>query len=300
MFHPFDADDILQVPLSRRVVQDVVVWSGSKKGNYTMKFGYYVAKKLRMEESNLRESSRQGTNGALWSRIWQANVRNKIKIFSWRACLNILPTQVNLARRRVVEKTSKIKYYAARFSAAGYKFNAETFKGGMGSVLGHLLANMESAQYNHARGCILASFKIISASIGVFERVHRGTRPVACFSSNSVYAAIAASGYGAVIRNEKGEVMAALAAKGGVVRDSEEVEVLACHKALEFAIDAGFMEIILEGFRSISINCVRHIANGVAHALARFARLIDDDIVLLEEDPPPVVDALYLDANALN
>ena len=54
------------------------------------------------------------------------------------------------------------------------------------------------------------------------------------------------------------------------------------------------------GFRSISINCVRHIANGVAHALARFARLIDDDIVLLEEDPPPVVDALYLDANALN
>ena len=54
------------------------------------------------------------------------------------------------------------------------------------------------------------------------------------------------------------------------------------------------------GFRSISINCVRHTVNGVAHALARFARLIDDDSVLLEEDPPPVVDALYLDAKALN
>ena len=50
-----------------------------------------------------------------------------------------------------------------------------------------------------------------------------------------------------MIRNEKGEVMAALAAKGGVVRDSEEVEVLACHKSLKFAIDAGLMEIILEG-----------------------------------------------------
>ena len=35
--------------------------------------------------------------------------------------------------------------------------------------------------------------------------------------------------------------------RGGVLRDSEEVEVLACRKALEFAIDAGFMEIILEG-----------------------------------------------------
>ena len=54
------------------------------------------------------------------------------------------------------------------------------------------------------------------------------------------------------------------------------------------------------GFRSILINCVRRTANGVTHVLARFARLIDDDIVWLEEDPPLVVDALYLDANALN
>ena len=156
-----------------------------------------------------------------------------------------------------------------------------------------------------------------------------------CFKLNFDGACLddgAASGYGAVIRNEKGEVMAALAAKGGAVWDNEEVEVFACRKALEFAIDAGFMEIILEGdsklvmqmvsqaqpnlsrlgliyediwclaasFRSISINCVRRTANGVAHALARFTRLIDDDIVWLEEDPPLVVDALYLDANALN
>ena len=63
----------------------------------------------------------------------------------------------------------------------------------------------------------------------------------ACFDDG------AASGYGAVIRNEKSEVMAPLAAKGGAVWDSEEVEVFACRKALEFAIDAGFMEIILEG-----------------------------------------------------
>ena len=55
------------------------------------------------------------------------------------------------------------------------------------------------------------------------------------------------SGYGAVIRNDKGEVMAAIAVKGGVVHDNEEMEVMACRKALEFAIDAGFTEIILEG-----------------------------------------------------
>ena len=31
------------------------------------------------------------------------------------------------------------------------------------------------------------------------------------------------------------------------MQDSEEVKVMACRKALEFAIDAGFTEIILEG-----------------------------------------------------
>ena len=142
----------------------------------------------------------------------------------------------------------------------------------------------------------------------------------------------AASGYGAVIRNEKGEVMAAIAVRAGAVQDNEEVEVMACRKALEFAIDAGFMEIILEGdralvmqtvsqaqpnlsrlgliyeniwwlvagFRSILTNCVRRTTNSVAHALARYARSIDNDIVWLEKDPPPVVDALYLDASSLN
>ena len=85
-------------------MQDVMVSSGSKKGNYTVKSGYYVAKQLRMEESNVGETSMRRTNGALWSRIWKANVPNKIKIFSWHACLNIFPTQENLTSRRVVEE----------------------------------------------------------------------------------------------------------------------------------------------------------------------------------------------------
>ena len=105
-----------------------------------------------------------------------------------------------------------------------------------------------------------------------------------------------------------------------------------CRKALEFAIDAGFKEVILEGdnamvtktvsqaqpnlwrlgliyediwclvagFRSISINCVRCCANSVAHALTRFTRFIDSEIVCMDEDHPSVIDALYLDSTLLN
>lgn len=41
--------------------------------------------------------------------------------------------------------------------------------------------------------------------------------------------------------------MAILSAKGDAVEDSEEVEVLELWKALEFVIDAGFLDLIVEG-----------------------------------------------------
>ena len=72
----------------------------------------------------------------------------------------------------------------------------------------------------------------------------------ACFDNG------ATSRYGAVIRNGNGEVMATLSAKGGAVRDSEEVEVMACRKTLEFAIDTGFTEVILEGDNAIVMKTV--------------------------------------------
>ena len=102
MFHQFDANAILQIPLSRQVVQDVIVWSFAKRGRYTVWSEYFVAKQLRKDELSNGESSEQGIMGSLWSRLWKATILNKIKIFSWRACLNILPTQDNLIRRRVL------------------------------------------------------------------------------------------------------------------------------------------------------------------------------------------------------
>ena len=44
--------------------------------------------------------------------------------------------------------------------------------------------------------------------------------------------------------------MAAMATKGPEVSSSEEAEFLACRKAIEFAIDAGFFELVIEGDNS--------------------------------------------------
>ena len=62
----------------------------------------------------------------------------------------------------------------------------------------------------------------------------------------AVFSGLNKSGFGAIIHNEKGEVMEAMAAKGPEVFCSEEAELLACRKAIEFAVDAGFSELVIE------------------------------------------------------
>ena len=64
------------------------------------------------------------------------------------------------------------------------------------------------------------------------------------------------SGFSAMIRNSRGEVMAAMTAKGLAVQCSEEAELLACRKAMEFATDVGFTVLIVEGD---SVNATRSI-----------------------------------------
>ena len=55
------------------------------------------------------------------------------------------------------------------------------------------------------------------------------------------------SNFGVVIHNGERAVMAAIAARGPLILGSEEAEVLACRKALEFTVDAGFTELLVEG-----------------------------------------------------
>ena len=123
--------------------------------------------------------------------------------------------------------------------------------------------------------------------------------------------------------------MASISARGPPVIDSEEAEILACRKALEFAVNAEFRDLIVEGdnkvvmtsitnthttssrlghlygdvnciaagIGNLTVSCVPRTANTVAHALARYARSIEDEMVWLEESPPPALEALYFDSS---
>ena len=60
-----------------------------------------MARQLLKEDDWTKCSS--GPSGQrVWSKLWHLRLPNKIKVFGWRAYLEILPTRVNLAKRRII------------------------------------------------------------------------------------------------------------------------------------------------------------------------------------------------------
>ena len=148
----------------------------------------------------------------------------------------------------------------------------------------------------------------------------------------AIFTNLNCSRFGATIRNDRGEVMAAMSVKGPPITNNEEAKALACRKALEFSIDASFSELIIEGdnanvmrvvcsllsndsllghiikdvkcimssLQYVSVNSIRREGNKVAHALARYAKIVFDDMYWLEDSSPLVVDDLYFDIMNLN
>ena len=48
------------------------------------------------------ESSREVMGSSIWAKLWKLKILNKIRIFGWRACEDILPTRSNLAHRKIL------------------------------------------------------------------------------------------------------------------------------------------------------------------------------------------------------
>ena len=139
------------------------------------------------------------------------------------------------------------------------------------------------------------------------------------------------TGIGTIIRNDKAEVMVAISAIGPGVENSEEAELMACRRSLEFAVDAGFSSLIIDGdivnaiqaisssllnnsFLGCAVDDIRHLIHGlywamtnqtrrggntVTHVLSQFARNLDEDLVWIEDFPPLALAPLFHDISLL-
>lgn len=103
LFSGQDAIRIIQTPVCWTATKDVLFWPKARSGEYSIKSCYYALKK---EEDQARRdaalpSSSAGISREIWKIVWETNVPQKIKIFMWKACNNILPVKDNLRRRRL-------------------------------------------------------------------------------------------------------------------------------------------------------------------------------------------------------
>ena len=66
--------------------------------------------------------------------------------------------------------------------------------------------------------------------------------------------------------------MAVMTDNGPMVRTSDEVELLACRRAIEFTVDAGFSRLIVEGD---NINVTHAISSSLENTFP-FGNVVDD------------------------
>lgn len=100
-FLPFKSQQIKAIPLGESAQSDFLYWSLEKKNVvYLVKSSY----KCICEDSMSEEASGSTRSAAsgLWFGIWKLKMPRKIKHFLWKACAKILPTKVNLMKRKIL------------------------------------------------------------------------------------------------------------------------------------------------------------------------------------------------------
>jgi hypothetical protein len=99
LFLPYEAQQILNIPLLDSAHEDTITWDGTPDGNYSVKSGYQAI--MQWKESNQNTASTSNQSSRLWDRIWKLNVPPKHNHLLWRIMNNALPVKTNLAKKGV-------------------------------------------------------------------------------------------------------------------------------------------------------------------------------------------------------
>jgi ribonuclease HI len=96
-----EAQVISSIPLNPLKSEDKLIWRCSANGDFSVRSAYHLG--MELQESEGGQCSYTGREEDFWKVVWALEIPNVTKLFIWRACNELLPTRVNLARRRVIE-----------------------------------------------------------------------------------------------------------------------------------------------------------------------------------------------------
>jgi ribonuclease HI len=94
------AHAICGLPICPSTQPDKLVWGAAKNGQFSVKSAYHVA--MEMGRRYMGSSSSEGSLRGLWRRLWSISGPRVVKLFMWQACNDILPTNENLFKRKVL------------------------------------------------------------------------------------------------------------------------------------------------------------------------------------------------------
>nr|XP_025616646.1 uncharacterized protein LOC112708946 [Arachis hypogaea] len=92
--------EILSTPVSVMNKEDHLYWPWKEDGNYSIRTGYYVARRVG-QNSKYENLSTSEDKREIWKEVWRMEVPQKIRMFLWKACHDILPIESNLYKRKM-------------------------------------------------------------------------------------------------------------------------------------------------------------------------------------------------------
>jgi ribonuclease HI len=93
-------DKICSIPICPRTQEDRLIWAGTKLGSFSVRSAYHLEMECRARIA--WESSSASQSNPYWQHLWKLKVSRSVSLFLWRACNEILPTNKNLFKRKVV------------------------------------------------------------------------------------------------------------------------------------------------------------------------------------------------------
>lgn len=101
IFHPLDAEIILQMRIRGPTMEDELIWHHTKNVLFSVKTAYHCWMENKYEAH--AEASNSLGKKQLWRKVWHLPVQPRIRTFLWRACRRLLLSKANLFFRKITE-----------------------------------------------------------------------------------------------------------------------------------------------------------------------------------------------------
>ncbi|KAF5458381.1 hypothetical protein F2P56_022412 [Juglans regia] len=270
--------------------------------------------------------------------MWSMNVPAATKLFMWRAVSDLLPTRKNLLKKKIVEDPLCPICNSNEETISHVMWSCPATVDVWGDTRSPISkwpsgdCNFEQKWLDLCRVMDQESIEKVAVIMrGIWYRRNKYVfenkfwRPgnvvqMAVTGLEDYYSSSSKIGMGVVIRDKKGEVVAALSASRREGQNAFVAEGMALWRAMELCLEIGMVDVEFEGDSKELIEAVMsdeeedsrwgHIvedikqlrhqynnwkvvfnyreSNEVAHNLAKMALLIDEELVWIEEVPSSI------------